>query len=293
MTMTDDLPESRLYTFVDEPREYALYFLEGQCLIRDLALLHSFKGPGFEYFRDTVLSIQPMIALMKAGDQFGFYIDSDEPQFRLKIESSHEGDTRCTLVPEDLADFPQSMRGIVRVERRHAPSPPPYLTTRPPNQSFLRSDGWALGEVVNRVLADAWQLPCRVLVSQQSDQSLMLHQLPPLRSDDASRFSAEALVARLDGLGAQLGEVLGRGLVDPAEVVPAFETMGFHLLASRGVRLRCACSRERVIKSLLLIDDPMDLFDPGQFHLEVVCEYCKRKFSISQADLSPPPDLIH
>ena len=36
--MSESLPESRLYTFIDHAREYALYFLEGQRLIRELAL---------------------------------------------------------------------------------------------------------------------------------------------------------------------------------------------------------------------------------------------------------------
>ena len=35
--MSPLLPDSRLYTFIDEPREYALYFLEGQKLIQELA----------------------------------------------------------------------------------------------------------------------------------------------------------------------------------------------------------------------------------------------------------------
>lgn len=290
---SDDLPESRLYTFVDEAREYALYFLEGQRLIRDLALLHSFRGGGFDYFRQTVLSIQPMIALMKHGEQLGFYIDSNDPSYRLKIETNHEGDTRCTLVPDNFSVFPEAVHGLVRVERRFPQGAPPYGTMRPPYQSFLAADGWPLKEMVNKVLSDSWQLPCRVLVTGRSDQSLMLHQLPALRSDDESRFSPEALTARLDGLSDQLEEVLGKALLDPDELVAAFQTLGFHPLASRGVRLRCSCSREGVIHSLLLIDDPMGLFDPGQQEIDVSCEYCKRRYAIGRADLSHPPDLVH
>ncbi len=72
------IPESRLYTFIDAPREFVMYFLEGQLLIQELALLHSIQRSGFAYFRDVVLSVQPMIALLKQGEQFGFYIDSEE-----------------------------------------------------------------------------------------------------------------------------------------------------------------------------------------------------------------------
>ena len=61
-----ELPESRLLTFIDSAREFALYFLEGQRLIHDLALLHGIHGLGFGYWRDAVLSIQPMIGLLEA-----------------------------------------------------------------------------------------------------------------------------------------------------------------------------------------------------------------------------------
>ena len=103
-----DLPHSRLYTFIDTSREYALYFLEGQRLIRDLALIHGVSGAGFAYFRDVVLSVQPIIALLKQGEQLGFYIDSEEPFFRLKIETGHHGVTRCTLLPENFHEFPET-----------------------------------------------------------------------------------------------------------------------------------------------------------------------------------------
>ncbi len=87
--------ESRLYTLIDDSREFALYFLEGQTLIQDMALLHPIRRSGFAYFRDVVLSVQPMVSFLKHGEQFGFYIDSEQPYFRLKIETAHSGSTRC------------------------------------------------------------------------------------------------------------------------------------------------------------------------------------------------------
>ena len=281
-----DLPESRLYTFIDGPREHALYFLEGQRLIHDVIMTHGIQGLGLAFFRDVILSIQPMIALLGGGEQLGFYIDSESPYFRLKIETTHDGDARCTLVPEDLAEFPDSMRGVVRVDRRSVAGARPY-------QSMLAIDGLALNEVVNRVLRDSWQVPCRVLVSQASDQSVLLHQLPPLRRDDQSRFSPEALDARLDGLHEGIDLALGRAALDPGVIESAFASLGFRLIASRGVRLRCACSAAKVIESLRLVGDPGELFARNQDRLEVICEYCKRRFLISRNDLAAPPEIVH
>jgi hypothetical protein len=41
-----ELLESRIYTFVDSTKRFAFYFLEGQQLIRELALIHPLQGGG-------------------------------------------------------------------------------------------------------------------------------------------------------------------------------------------------------------------------------------------------------
>ena len=85
------LPESRIYTCVDESRSHALHFLEGQKLVQDMALMHQLYGSGFAFFRKICLTVQPMLCLLKQGEYFGFYLDSDEPYFRLKIELTAGG----------------------------------------------------------------------------------------------------------------------------------------------------------------------------------------------------------
>lgn len=271
---------------MDEPREHALYFLEGQRLIHDLALIHPIRGPGFAYFREVVLSIQPLIALLKAGEQLGFYIDSEEPWFRLKIETSHDGQVRCMMLPEGFAEFPEAVTGIVRVERR-------FPAARAPYQSVLGLQGAALGQIVNHVLHDSWQVPCATHVSPDADQSVMLHQMPPLRGDDKSRFTPEALKERLEGLVEPMRPLFRRALQDQDEIVEAFRGLGFHPLTSRPVRLGCTCSRERVIRGLLLLEQPESVFEPGENRIEVTCEYCKKRFSIGRDEIRPDPETVH
>ena len=205
-------PESHLYTFVDEAREFALYFLEGQRLIHDLALLHPIRRAGFAYFRDVVLSVQPMIALLKHGEQLGFYIDSVEPFFRLKIETSHGGATRCALFPEEFQEFPAAMTGTVRVLKLFPDNVAPY-------ESVLEIDALPLREIVNRVLAESYQVHAGIVVSQESDQSLMLLRLPPLAGDgEESRPSPTAADPRRQELERALGRILARGLHDLEEI---------------------------------------------------------------------------
>ncbi len=282
------LPESRLYTFIDEPRAFALYFLEGQKLIHDLALIHPIQRGGFAYFRDTVLSVQPMIALLKAGEQFGFYVDSERPFFRLKIESGFHGATRCMLLPEEFHEFPPAMHGNVRVLKLF----PDYMA---PYESILEIDGLPLREIVNRVLAESYQVHSAILVSQQSDQSLMLHRLPPLPGESEAAHSIEAARSRRAEIRERAESLLAEALHDPQQIQQGFERLGFQLLASRPVVFRCSCSRERMISNLQPIHRSarQPLFDSGQPELEIVCEYCKARYRITRKELEHASDPLN
>lgn len=282
------LPESRLYTFIDEDRVYALYFLEGQKLVHDLAVLHPVQQAGFSYFRDVVLSVQPMIALLKHGEQFGFYIDSDGPEFRLKIETGHAGATRATLLPEGFREFPAALHGVVRVMKLFPNNKAPY-------ESIIHADGMSLRAMVNRVLDNSYQVNSKVLVSEQSDQSVMLHQLPPIGGREDYDYSLEAVGKRWDGLESGVEGLMGRGLTDPAEIVEAFAEIGFRRIAEREVLFRCPCTRERFVQALALLNDKdrADLFEPGRDALEVTCEYCKRPYTITRGDVESSGNPMH
>ncbi len=283
-----ELPESRLYTFLDERREFALYFLEGQRLIHDLALIHASRAEGFAYFRDAVLSVQPMIALIHGGEQIGFYLDSAEPFFRLKIEANHQGDMRCALFPEDFRELPRAMWGTARVQRV-------FPNNRPPYTSVLKIEGLPLGAIVNRVLADSYQVNSVVMVSQRADQSAMLHQLPPLERKEEYEFSTQALRERESRLRGEIDLIFARAYGKSEEIDSAFESIGFRRLADRPVRIRCGCSRERMLFHLHRLGeaDRKDLFAPGSCELEITCEYCKTIYRISKSEVDDDGDLAN
>jgi len=273
-----DPPASRLYTFVDDARAYALYFLEGQKLIQDVALVHPIRGAGFAYFRDVVLSVQPMVALLKAGEQFGFYIDSAVPYFRLKIEANHHGSTRCMLLPEEFQEFPEAMHGLVRVHKLF-PKSPPY-------ESVLKVEGLPLREIVNRVLRDSYQVNCAMMLSAVSDQSALLHQFPPVPGIGAFEFSAGAVRSRRAQIGESLTAIFARALHATDAIEEAFATIGFRLLAHRPMRFHCGCSKPRMVENLQSLhrEHGPALFDPDGT-LQVVCEYCKSSYRISLGEV--------
>jgi molecular chaperone Hsp33 len=272
-------PDSRLYTFIDESREFALYFLEGQGLIRDVALVHPIRGTGFAYFRDVILSVQPMVALLKHGEQFGFYIDSEQPYFRLKIETAHHGSTRCMLLPENFQEFPEAMHGLVRLHK--------LTTNRPPYESVLEAKGLPVREIVNRVLHDSYQVNCAMMLSQASDQSVLLHQLPPMPGREDYEFSPEAVRSRREGIRSAVSDIFARAMHENEEIVSAFAEIDFRLLAHRPMHFRCSCSRERMVENLQPVykREGDHLFEPGAHDLEVVCEYCKSRYRIERTEL--------
>jgi molecular chaperone Hsp33 len=278
--VADDLSESLLLTLIDEAREFALYFLEGQKLIRDLALIHPVQGAGFAYFREVVLSVQPMIALLKGNEQFGFYLDSEAPYFRLKLETGHQGFSRCMLLPEDFQEFPENFTGQARVHKL-------YSDNRQPYQSILQVKEQPLRQVVNQVLRDSYQVNSVVTVSGQSDQSAMLHQLPPLPGKEEYEFSPEALEQRRREMEKGLSQVFSQALMGKEAVSSALQQLGFRLLAEREVLFHCPCSKEQMIRNIHLVyaQEREGLFEAGQESLELVCEYCKTRYQISRGEL--------
>ena len=281
---TTDLPHSRLYTFIDGPREYALYFLEGQRLIRDLALIHGVTGAGFAYFRDVVLSVQPTIALLKQGEQLGFYIDSEtRPFFRLKIETGHHGVTRCTLRPENFLQFPETMRGLVRVQKLFPRNQPPY-------QSVLEIDGLPLPR-------DRQPGPEDLVPGQLRDDDLpherpelaFCTSLPPLPQQENYDYSPEAVRSRREGERAAIESIFEEALHGPRadragvrqDRLPAAGE------PSRAVPLAPARG-ERMVQNVrkVYLTEGESLFDPGESRLQITCEYCKSDYIILRDDLT-------
>lgn len=273
--------ESRLYTFIDAERRHALYFLDGQRLIHDLALIHAVHGAGFAYFRDVVLSI------LKHGEQYGFYLDSTDPPFLIKMETGHHGGTRCVLLPEGFAQFPPALRGHVRLQK--------LSPHRAPYDSVLAADGLPLREMVNRLLRDSYQVKCAVLLAERSDQSVLLHLLPPLEGKEDYEFSPEAVRERRESLRGGLERIFERALSRREEVLEAFSGIGFRHLADRQVALQCSCTKERFVQGLrsLARNDREYLFDPGRDRLEVTCEYCKTGYVITRQDVARAAFPLH
>lgn len=283
-----ELLESRIYTFVDPTKRFAFYFLEGQHLVQEMALIHPLQGGGFAYFRDVVLSFLPMLALLKQGEQLGLYLDAEDPYLRLKLEVTAAGHVRCLLMPEDLQEFPQQITGIVRMRKS-------FRNAKEPYNSIIEVQGVSLRDIINQVLERSYQFNSLVRVSSLSDQSYLILQLPGLPGDEEIDHSAEAL-QRCDELyGPRLAEIMGRGLQRPEELAIHFQELQFIPMGARTVQYYCNCSAERMLANLqsLYINEGEALFEPEQTHLEVTCEYCKSHYQIARTEIEGIPTLYN
>lgn len=277
------LQESRLFTFIDQDKKFALYFLEGQKLIHDLVLTHHLKSGGFRCFRSAVLSVQLMLGLLKQGEYFCFYVDSESPYFRLKIEMNAEGLMRGMLYADELDPDNLRVNGQLRLVKFLPHADMPY-------QSTIELDGVGMDDIINQVLARSYQVNSRIFLAQDADQGFMLHQLPLSSREDSSDLGAA-----FNQVVAPLQTVMSKGLIDPEAIRAEFQKIGFNYLADREVRFACGCSKQQMVENVrkFIQTSGENLFSPEKDTIEVVCEYCKTAYQITEKDLREPPPVRH
>ncbi len=273
------LKQSRLYTFIDKDKRFALYFLEGQRLIYDLVLTQNLRPAEFTIFRPMVLSVQLMLGFLKPGETFCFYIDSEDPYFRLKIEMNDMGLMRGMIFSDSLDDAPDTIDGKLRMLKFLPSSEMPY-------QSIIEIDGADVNEIINLMLSRSYQVKSRIFISEDSDQSFMLYQLPLMEKEEPADL--DEAFARYSG---PLQEIFKKALTDKALITQEMAEYGFKFLGDKVVEFKCGCSKEQMIENLKIFARSSNeaLFLPGQDDLEVVCEYCKKAYPITRRDIESSP----
>jgi molecular chaperone Hsp33 len=272
------LSTSRLYSFLDHQHGFNIHFLEGQKLIHDLALLHPIRSTGFAYFRDTFLGLLPIIFFLKPQESLGIYIDSDEPYFRLKIETNSAGHTRTLLLPENFNQFPMKITGNVRVSKI-------FMNQSQPYTSMIQLTEVEAKDIINKILTESYQTNSEVIIGELSDQSIMVTKLPPVNVNS----SLDESMSRKDYIKKHsqfFHDVFETATDDIEKIVKLFEDHGFSYMASRQINFFCPCSRERMILNLkgLYTNDLDHLFD-GEDKVEIKCDYCQKNYEIFRQDI--------
>lgn len=272
------LATSRLYSFLDHKNGFNIHFLEGQKLIHDLVLIHPMKSSGFAYFRDTFLGLMPIVFFLKPQESLGLYIDSEDPYFRLKIETNSAGHTRTLLLPEEFNQFPEKITGKVRVTKIFQNNNHPYT-------SVLDLKEVETKEVINKILTESYQTNSEVFVSDISDQSIMVTKLPPTNvnsSLDESMSRSEYIEKNRSFFQG----VFQTATDDIEKIVKMFEDQGFSYMTSRQIDLFCPCTKDRMVLNLkgLYAHDLEHLFE-GKDTLDLKCDYCRKEYHITRSEL--------
>lgn len=274
------LAESRLYSFLDRENNFTIHFLEGQKLIHDLAIIHNVKAQGFAYFRDSILTSQCLISLLKPGEGMGLFIDSSDPYFRLKIEMNHAGRMRTLLMPENFNDFPEKIKGVCRLSKIFPNNPTPYTSVIELNQTNFH-------QVVNTILKDSYQIKSDIHISNSSDQSLMLVQLPPEKVDKEVIVEPMQISDYWNKIQAKITTLFDKAITDPEEIQNTFESMGLTTLGSKQVEFKCSCSRERMVESIgsLCRSTSLKEIFEDKNEVETKCDYCKSFYLITRDEV--------
>jgi len=274
------LSESRLYTFLNHKENYLLHFFVGEKLIRDLALIHSMNVHGFTYFRDAVLTFMPMVSLLKSGENLGLYIDSEDPKIRLKIETNAQGLVRTLLLPENLDNIPPFLTGKARLNKNQSDG---HSYT-----SVINLEHIALQDIVNKILIESYQISGSVILGLMVDQSLLVTKLPDTKNEDVTEnLNLSEYIKKYKIF---FDSVLNKCFENEDEVLSAFSNTEFNFLSSKTIRLFCGCTKERMISYLWALknETPEGLFGDNEKTLEIVCDYCKKKYVLSKNDFVVP-----
>ena len=276
------LPESRLYSFIDQKDGFTLHFLEGQKLINDLAIIHSSRGGGFHYFRDAILSIQLMISYLKPGEGLGVYIDSDEPYFRLKVEMSEQGQMRTLLLPEDFNEFPKSITGQCRVVKTMPNEAHPYT-------SIIKLNNVNFHEVVNTILKESYQFNSEIFLSEESDQSVMIMKLPDVNINRIRTDYTLTILEYWEKHEKHISELFKQHTSQYDIIQSHLEKIDLLFLGSREIKFKCNCSRERMVRGLWSIVKTSGLdqiFLEDETEIETKCDYCKTSYLILKSEFT-------
>ena len=268
------LPESRLYSFIDQKEGFTLHFLEGQKLIQNLAVIHSVQGDGFQYFRNAILSIQLMISFLKPEEGLGVYLDSEDPYFRLKIEMSEQGQMRTLLLPETFKQFPEKISGKCRVVKTFPNEHTPYT-------SIINLDNINFEQVINKIFAESYQVKSEVKLSDTTDQSVMIMKLPEININKVETNYKLNVHDYWNKIDQHLEALYAKATAEYSEIQKHFESIGLLFLGTKEISFKCTCSRERMLQGLnsLIGSHGIDnVFEPGEKHIETKCDYCNTSY---------------
>lgn len=221
-----------------------------------------------------------MLYFTKVNENLGFYIDSEEPYFRFKIEMNHQGTMRTLLLPEDFAQFPQTLTGRARITKLF-PKATPY-------SSVIELHAEKAGQIANNIIRQSYQTKSEILVSTNNETSIMITKMPPSNVDTK--------IEDFEDTDLQTFMKTNKGFLDTCleikdkteeGIIAHFAKFEYNLLGSKQVQFNCPCSQDRMITNLLTLshNDLNEVFHESQF-VEIRCDYCNKLYHITKEEMT-------
>lgn len=274
---------SRLYTFIDNKHGFTAHFIEGHKLIDEVTEIHNIGPKALEFYKKTILTSEQMTTFLKPGEHLGFYIDSEEPYFRFKIEMGQMGDFRTLLLPEEFEDFPSTFTGNCRVHKMYQ--------SKAPYTSLLQYQDHLFENLVNDVIEKSYQSNSKVIVAKDSCSSIMFTKLPPVDIKKDFNISDDmSLDQYISHSKALTDKLFSLKYTNVADVEKVFEKSGLIYLGSREIKFKCHCSKDRMIDNISALNHEvkMDLFKTDKT-IETRCDYCNTTYSFTKSEIVKAP----
>lgn len=283
---------SKLYNFLDETHHFIIRFLDGQKIIHDLAMLSRLpenlspsEKNSFEISRELVLNTIHMMSYLKHGESLGLFIDTKSPGFRFKIELHEIGAFRSLLLPKTYTQNKESeigelqLSGLIRLVKFLPHQSRPY-------SSHLEFKNMPAKEIINHILDVSYQVQAKVIVSEKTDQSLLVMKLPSPQQKEVSDISMqEYMIKNKKHFFQLLDSDLNKKENRDQFVLDHFRELQY--LHGKELKFQCSCSQEQMISgvaALALSEKVDDIFD-GKTSIETNCDYCGSHYQVDKKDV--------
>ena len=265
---------SRQFSFINNKIGYTFSLLTGASLLGEVIQIHNIGPNAFDFYKKTILGSAQLINFLKPGETLGFYIDSEDPYFKFKIEMGQLGTLRTLLLPEEFEDFPETFSGLCRLHK--------VYSHRSPYTSVIEYKDFKVEDLPNEILTKSYQTNSRIFISDKADNSIMITKLPPTninkKVEDFEDLSQEQFEEDFSEL---IQIAMEQVSSDVAEVEKKFSKFDFNYLGSKEIKFHCPCSLERMEENFLRLQktDLDEIFEDKD-SVEARCDYCNTIYNI-------------
>ena len=274
-------------------------------VVDEILARHAYPAPIAVLLGETLALCAALAATLKYDGVFSIQAKGSGPVSLLVADVSTDGDIRGYARYE-----PERLGGIDPNERSSPAAIGPLLGSghlaftvdqgaeTELYQGIVAIEGDTLAECVHHYFRQSEQVETQVLVAAERDPdcgwragAMLVQKLPP---EELGEISADLTDDDWDKARALMHtcsneEILDPGLSPHTLLYRLFHEDGVRVYETRQLKAGCRCSRDRIVDVLRGIgrEDLDDLEQDG--HVEVVCEFCNRKYMFTPADL----DRIH